>query len=269
MVTRQFPASIGARFFAFEQNPSEQRDGELAASRDSQRVGLEAWLSDELRWSGGQLRGRASVYASEIDEHGKESISQLGGGVTARLEHAPVVAGGKLMPMAIELAGSAGSTDDEGWSRLMGGLSIGLSSSGRGISIAVDAGTTGSGAPWPEQFEIGGVRSSILPDAATSNHVDVSALPAGILRGTSFDSESISLRPGAGLPRLFAQRVSADVESGDDAISLAGLEWTFDVDAMPVARIPALELRAGVAQVLDEGLLEGDTSVWLTMRWKP
>ncbi|MFA6956561.1 MAG: hypothetical protein WC538_11885 [Thermoanaerobaculia bacterium] len=269
MTTRRFPVSIGARFFAVEQTLSEQKDGELSVAHDNERLGLEAWLAKGWRWSGGQLHGRGSVYASDIDEQGSDAISQLGGGVMARIEHAPVVAGGMLMPMALELSGSAGSTDDEGWSRVMGGLSMGLSSSGRGISIAVDAGSIGSGAPWPEQFEIGGVRSSILPDAATSNRVDVPALPAGVLRGNSFDSETIALRPGGGLPGLFAQRVSADVESGDDSISIAGLEWTFDVDAMPVARIPALEFRAGVARVLDEGLLDGDTSAWVTMRWKP
>jgi hypothetical protein len=269
MTTRRFPASIGARIFAYEETPSEQTDGSLSTSRDHDRLGLETWLSKGWQWSGGEVRSRAAVYASDIDEKGADAISQFGGGVWARVKHAPVVAGGLLMPMALELSGNAGTTDDESWSRGRGGLSIGLSSSGRGLSIAVDAGSVGSRAPWPEQFEIGGVRSSILPDAATSNRVEVPALPAGVLRGSSFDSELIAFRPGGALPTLFAQRVNADVDSGDDSISLAGLEWMLEVEPMPVARIPALELRAGAARVLDEGLLEDDTSFWITMRWKP
>jgi len=269
LVTRRFPISFGARIFAYEETPSEQRDGALVASRDHDRLGFETWLSKGWQWSGGVLRSGAAAYADDIEQDGLDAISQFGGRVMARVEHAPVVAGGMLMPMALELSGNAGSTDGESWTRATGGFGLGFSSRGHGISISIDAGSVGTDAPWPEEFEIGGVHSSIVPDAATSNRIDVPGLPAGILRGSSFDSERIDFRLGGAMPALFAQRVKADADSGDDSISLAGVEWTLVVDAMPVARIPALEFRAGVARILDEGLLEDDTSVWFAMRWKP
>jgi hypothetical protein len=209
------------------------------------------------------------MFGGSIEEDGADSFSQLGGGVALRVEHSPVVAGGMLAPLSLEVEGHAGTTDDASWSRARGGASIGLAAGGRALEVSIDAGSTGSSTPWQEQFEIGGARSSLQPEAARSNLVEAPALPAGILRGSSFASARVDLRAGGWLPALFAQRIDVDVDSGDDGVSIAGLEWVLAVASMPVARVPALELRAGAARVVDDGLLEDETSVWLTMRWKP
>jgi hypothetical protein len=267
--TRRLPVGIAARLFAYEETPSDQKDGELSQARDHERFGIEAWLTKDRRWSGGRLTGSTAFYASDIEATGTDGISQLGGAVAARIEHAPVVTGGNLLPMSVEITANTGSSDDESWSRVRGAISLGFSSRGRGLSVAVDAGSVGDDASWVEQFEIGGARSSLQPDAATSNRVDVPALPAGVLQGSSFDSVKLDINLGGGMPTIFAQRLSADVESGDDEIGLAGLEWVVEIDPMPIARIPALEFHAGVARVLDDGLLEDETSLWMTMRWKP
>jgi hypothetical protein len=51
-------------------------------------------------------------------------------------------------------------------------------------------------------------------------------------------------------------------------LSLAGLEWRFSLDPLPIGRVPALDVRIGVARVLDEPL-EDDTRWWLTAVWRP
>ncbi|MBI2213295.1 MAG: hypothetical protein HYU52_06585 [Acidobacteria bacterium] len=267
--SKKYPIEIGSRLFIYDERPTDQRDGDLSRSRDNERFGIETWISKGRRWSGGGVNGSVALYAAKIEAVPTAAVSQLGSSVATRIEHAPVVYGGNLLPMALALSGNSGSTDGDRWTRFRGGLSLGFSSRGRGVAVTLDAGSVSDDASWTDQFEIGGARLSLHPEAATSNRVDVPALPAGILRGNSFDSVRVDLRMGGVMPTLFAQRVGANVDSGDDEIQLAGLEWTLQLDSMPLVRIPALELRAGVARVLDHGLLDDETSVWMTMRWKP
>lgn len=267
--TRMLPVDLAARIFAYEELPSEQKDGALSGSPDHERVGIEAWMSHDRRWRGGSLRSSASAYGGNVEPSGLEEFTQLGAALGIRLSHAPMLPNGVLVPLTLDLTGHAGETGDETWSRARGALTMSLLKGGRGIALSLEAGTAGNDTPEFEQFEIGGARGSLLPDAATGNRVDVSALPTGVLRGRRYDSARLDLRAGGGLPSLFVQRVQADVGAGDDEISLAGIEWSMALDAMPIVRIPALELKAGVARVFDDGILEDETSFWVTMRWKP
>ncbi|MGK2858168.1 MAG: TolB family protein [Thermoanaerobaculia bacterium] len=267
--TRMLPVDLGARFFAYEELPSKQKKGALSSSPDHERLGLEAWLSRDRRWRGGSLSGSVAIYGSDVDGAGIGQFTQLGSAAGVCVTHAPMFPNGMLAPLTLDVSASAGDTDDESWTRVRGALTVSIASGGKGATLSLETGTAAGDTPVFEQFEIGGARGSILPDAATANRIDLSALPAGILRGRGYDSARIDVRAGGGLPALFVQRVQADVPDGDEAISLAGIEWSMDVDAMPIARIPALELRMGAAHVLDEGLLEDETSFWVTVRWKP
>jgi hypothetical protein len=176
---------------------------------------------------------------------------------------------GVLVPITLAVDAGAGDTAGDSWSRLRGALSLGIETGGRGLSLELEAGASADDTPLLERFEIGGSRGSILPDGPTANRIDLPALPTGVLRGARYDSARLEIRPGRGMPTVFVQRIQADVVGGDDEIGLAGLEWTTSVDAMPIARIPALELRAGAARVFDDGILADETSFWVTLRWKP
>ncbi|MCM2315032.1 MAG: hypothetical protein NDJ92_07770 [Thermoanaerobaculia bacterium] len=267
--TRAFPVDLAARVFTYEESPSEQEDGTLSTSPDLDRVGIEAWLSHDRRWRGGALRSRAALYGSDVEIVGRDGFTQLGFAMGARLAHAPMLPNGTLVPLTLDVSAQAGDTDEESWTRARGALTIAIVAGGKGATLLLEAGTAGNDTPEFEHFEIGGVRGSLLPDAATANRVSVPAFPTGVLRGRRYDAARLDLRAGGGLPTLFVQRVKADVSAGDDELSLAGLEWSLDVESVPIARIPALELRLGTARVLDDGLLEDETSFWVTMRWKP
>ncbi len=269
MRTRVLPLDLAARVFAYEETPSEQKKGELSSSPDHDRTGIEAWLSHDHRWRGGSLRSNLAVYGSDVDVAAAGGFTQLGTALGVRLSHAPMLPNGVLVPITLEASASAGDTSDESWTRTRGALTLAVATGGRRAALSLEAGSAAESTPAFERFEIGGTRGSLLPDAATANRVGIAALPAGVLRGRSYDSARLELRAGSRLPTLFLQRVQADVTEGDDEISLAGLEWGMDVEAMPIARIPSLELRVGAARVFDDGLLEDESSFWVTVRWKP
>jgi hypothetical protein len=269
MRTRVLPLDLAARVFAYEETPSEQKKGELSSSPDHDRTGIEAWLSHDHRWRGGSLRSNVAVYGSDVDVAAADGFTQLGAALGVRLSHAPMLPNGVLVPIALEASASAGDTSDQSWTRARGALTLAVYTGGRRAVLSLEAGSTAESTPAFERFEIGGTRGSLLPDAATANRVGIAALPTGVLRGRSYDSARLELRAGGRLPALFVQRVQTDVTEGDDEISLAGLEWAMEVDAMPIARIPSLELRVGAARVLDDGLLEDESSFWVTVRWKP
>jgi len=58
-----------------------------------------------------------------------------------------------------------------------------------------------------------------------------------------------------------------------DWLSLAGLEWRFSTGPLPIGRIPALDLRLGVAKILDtpdpDHRLDDDWRWWLTTVVRP
>jgi hypothetical protein len=68
---------------------------------------------------------------------------------------------------------------------------------------------------------------------------------------------------------LFAERhrVAAGGAWGD-WLRVAGVEWTYALDPLPIAGIPAFDLRLGAARVLDPPL-EGDDRWWITVVLRP
>ncbi|HEY3056524.1 MAG TPA: hypothetical protein VGK31_11400 [Thermoanaerobaculia bacterium] len=112
--------------------------------------------------------------------------------------------------------------------------------------------------------DIGGIESSILPRSAIPNRAFDPALPIGTLSGRHHDG----MRVEATLPILpatmFYQRHRTDTAS----LSLAGLEVTLVSNATPILRLPALDVTAGVARVLDEPL-RNRRKWWFATRWRP
>jgi hypothetical protein len=112
--------------------------------------------------------------------------------------------------------------------------------------------------------DVGGIESSILPRSAIPNRVFDPALPIGTLSGRRHDGTRVE----ATLPFLpatmFYQRHRTDTAS----VSLAGLEATLVSNATPILRLPALDVTAGVARILDAPL-RNRTKWWFAMRWRP
>jgi hypothetical protein len=111
---------------------------------------------------------------------------------------------------------------------------------------------------------IGGVLSSILPRSAIPNRVVDPALPPGTLSARQYDGLRLEVTTPFLPATLFYQRHRAEPVS----LSLLGLQVTLKSAANPLLRVPALDLTAGVARVLDEPL-RNRTKWWLAMRWTP
>ncbi|HEX8617711.1 MAG TPA: hypothetical protein VF911_09030 [Thermoanaerobaculia bacterium] len=114
---------------------------------------------------------------------------------------------------------------------------------------------------------VGGLSSSILPRSAYLHRVLDPALPVAILSGDDYDGWRIE----STVPLLPFNAFYQRHQLGDARISLAGLETGLSSDPFPIAKLPGLELTAGVAYVLDSPIVadEGDIQWWLGMRWRP
>jgi hypothetical protein len=114
------------------------------------------------------------------------------------------------------------------------------------------------------QIDIGGAESSILPRSATQTRVFDPALPAGTLTGRYYDGLRFETQVPGVPATFFYQRHRTNTAS----LSLTGVQVTFSSLAEPLLGLPALDLTAGVARVLDKPL-HNRTKWWFAMRWRP
>ncbi|HEV8660707.1 MAG TPA: hypothetical protein VGS96_19040 [Thermoanaerobaculia bacterium] len=113
-------------------------------------------------------------------------------------------------------------------------------------------------------IDVGGIESSILPRSAIPNRVFDPALPIGTLSGRRHDGTRVELNLPFLPATMFYQRHRTDTTS----LSLAGLQVTLVSNATPILRLPALDVTAGAARILDEPL-RNRTKWWFAMRWRP
>jgi WD40 repeat protein len=113
-------------------------------------------------------------------------------------------------------------------------------------------------------LDVGGIESSILPRSAIPNRVFDPALPIGTLSGRRYDGARVE----ATLPIVPATAFYQHHRTDRGSLALAGLELAFASGSVPILRLPALDLTAGVARILDEPL-RNRTEWWFGMRWRP
>lgn len=108
---------------------------------------------------------------------------------------------------------------------------------------------------------LGGLESSILPRSAYVARVLDPALPFGTLAGDGYRGWRVEAKVPMLPGRAFYQRHELD----DARISLAGLEFEFDMEPYGILKTPGVHLTAGAARVFD-----GErTKFWLGLRWRP
>ncbi len=116
---------------------------------------------------------------------------------------------------------------------------------------------------------LGGVTSSLLPRSAEPGRVIDPALPAGVLIGDRHESLRAALSLAALPVTLFAQRHTMRNASSDQSeIRTAGAELVFDLQPIPLLRIPSLSVTAGAARIFDDPL-KGELTFWAATRWRP
>ncbi|HXA20508.1 MAG TPA: hypothetical protein VN380_26245 [Thermoanaerobaculia bacterium] len=125
---------------------------------------------------------------------------------------------------------------------------------------ALRAGGLTFGASFTEgrHLTLGGVASTIEPDALLIGRILDPALERGSLTAATYRGERLSI--GASGLTLFWQRhhLGSDVD-------LIGIESNISAPPMPLVKTPALQFTAGIAQVR----LTRKTRGWVGVRWKP
>jgi hypothetical protein len=119
-------------------------------------------------------------------------------------------------------------------------------------------------------FQLGGAASSLLPPAALAARIVSPALPAAVLLGAEHEEERAEFELGPLPVPLFYERhrLWGGLLPHPAAIVLAGLEYRLATRPVPLVRLPAVELRTGVARIFSDPLRDR-TRWWLTTVWRP
>ncbi len=280
---RGWPVDVGVHLFQSSERPSEDEDVSPSGLNflDLDRQGIELSALRDWQWSGGalSLAGRALWNEVEPDATG-EALESLSQGVFSLAGNWAGVRrlglGWRLRP---GLAGhyEAGHTDGNGgsggWARFGGVARLGLAYKETGLALSWRRDSSRDVERSFDLFQLGGPLVSLLPETVLANRIAVPGLPVGTLVGEEHEGQRAELALGFLPAPVFYERHrlwGAGRRRGD-WLSLAGLEYRFALDPLPVGRLPALDLRVGVAQVLEDPnqILEDDTRWWLITVWRP
>jgi hypothetical protein len=272
---KRWPVDLGFHLFHSSERPDDvaRRGGLL----DLDRQGIELSASRDWRWSAAalSLAGRAlwdqvSPTSRRVDLD-QRLVSLTGAWAGLRRW------GMWRIDPTLSAHYEAGSTDGAGsWARWGGGARLAVSHGSDRLALSWRRDSSRDVRFGFDGYQLGGAEVSLLPESALSNRVFVPALPVGALVGTDHEGQRAELDLGflGFLPApIFYERhrVWGFGEPRGDWLSLAGLEYRFRLGPMPIVRVPAFDLRVGVARILDDpfGEFDGATRWWLVTTWRP
>ena len=271
---RGWPVEVGLHLFQSSERPSEDKDVS-PSGLDLDRQGIELSALRDWRWSGGalSLAGRALWNEIEPDSDG-EALDQRVFSLTG--SWAGFRRLGPRWRIRPGLAGryEMGHTDQNGgWTRFGGTARLGLTYKNTGLSLSWRRDSSRDLERSFDLFQLGGPLVSLLPETVLANRIAVPGLPVGTATGEEHEGQRAELALDFLPAPLFYERHRL-WEAGrprGDWLSLAGLEYRFDLEPLPIGRLPAIDLRVGAAYVLDDpfGNLEDDTRWWLITVWRP
>jgi hypothetical protein len=256
---RGWPVAVG--FHVFDSRESPARD-----DLDLDRRGAELSGSWERLWSGGRLMLRAAALAEDVDpslgENVRRTMGSLAGAWAGSRRQ-----GGWRLDAGLGAHWEPGQTGGDSWQRYGGSARLALRHDDAGLTLSWRRdGSGGDPLRAFDAYQLGGSESSLLPRSATAALVAVPALPFGTLLGEEHEGQRAELRLGLLPAPLFYERHRLWTGGLRGRwLSLAGLEWRFALEPLPVGRVPGLDVRVGAARVLEEG----DTRWWLTTVWRP
>lgn len=270
---RGWPVEVGAHLFQSSERPSEE-GGAGPAGLDLDRRGIELSTLRDWQWSGGALSLAARGLWNEIEADGTPEV------LDQRVFSLAGAWGGgrRLGPHAVIRPGlsghfETGDTEGSGWSRFGGTARLGVAYKDTGLVLNWRRDSSRDVDRSFDRFQLGGPRLSLLPETALANRIAVPGLPVGTLTGTEHEGERAELTFGFLPAPLFYERhrLWDEGQSRVGWLSLAGLEYRLDLDPLPIGRLPGLDLRVGVARVLEAPLgdLEDDVRWWLITVWRP
>ena len=272
---RGWPVEVGAHLFHSVERPTlEERVARRGNRLDLDRSGLELWASRDWQGSGGALilAGRAlwdrvsPARNTDLDQR-LLSLTGAWGGFRRR--------GLWSAEPALWAHAESGHTGEAGaWSRWGGAARLDLGHDDTRLDLSWRRDSSREARFGFDQYQLGGAETSLLPESALSNRIPVPALPLGARIGPDHEGQRAELTLGLLPAPLFYERHrvwTPGAPGGRDWLSLAGLEYRFHLGPLPIGRLPALDVRVGVARILDDpfGELEGSTRWWVVTTWRP
>jgi Tol biopolymer transport system component len=262
-----WPVAISLQGFAAEERPSA-RPTALAAGRslDGRRSGLELRGDWDRSFTLSRLTASAGFTGSQMQLRDAASLSRNLAFVRSGWSSFRVFGDLRIDP-SLALSAERGTTEGVAWTHSRGAAQLAASTSSWGLSASWERGrVTGAHEP-SDLIQLGGIRSSILPDSALANRVYEPALPAGILLGDRHEALRVELDLSE-LPTLFYTRHELGSSSQRDAIRLAGVRFDLRGSAIPLLRLPAYAINIGAARILDAPL-RNRNQFWLGLAWRP
>lgn len=267
---RGWPVELQFHAFQVDEDPGEQEDlpRGLADGLDVERRGAEIGAVWNRVGSGNRLRLAGRALFGEVEGDRARALSQRSVSLAAlyaldRRWHE--------VRVAPEIAAryEHGSTEGSDWSRYGLELELALRRRSKGVVLSLRRGGSDGVDHAFDRFELGGVESSLLPASLLARRITAPALPAALLSGDEHESQRAELSIGLPGPLFFERhRFWNDGGAKGEWLRLIGLETRFSFAPTPIGKIPAIDLRVGIARVLDEPL-EDDTRFWITTVLRP
>ena len=250
---RRSAAALDAAAWYVEHEPSKARDHLASPASDIRYAGV--GIQERIAGEGSRTAwtARAVLSAGQVRNGQLDSAERVTGAGEARGRfsmsrsgYTASVVGGFFFEF--------GSTDQEGWQRVVGSGSLTIGNAARYLRGDWLRGTvTGSSATEPgrslEQFVVGGASNPLIDPVFLSQRIALPAVPAGFVGGRRIQL----FRATLGLPlwEPYFTWVAAG-ESLTDMKRIAGVELTFAVQSLGFARLPGVRARAGAAWSFDD-----------------
>lgn len=291
---RGWPVELSGAAFAVSEAPSEE-DGArgFVANLDRDRRGLWAAASWQRIIPAGGVAARLGLHEERVEPPGEKGLGIAGSDTS--VDHRAATLSTALrwspsrglwrLPLGVSARLQEGESElgGQSWSWRRGVLraSAGIGRGDDAIELSWARHDSAGGRLPFEQFQLGGVARTLLPDDVDFARIEAPALPSGAWVGDEHESQRFDLRLDFLPVPLFYERhrVWDDGRSKGDWLALAGFEAEGALPPMPILGLPSPRWTFGAAYVLDDparlDLILGDESLkdeirlWGALVWRP
>lgn len=270
---RGWPIELGVHLFAGDERPSRQPTSVAGLGRglDARRSGAEVragWQTQARRWDLA-LEGGLTAARLEPLSGSRPALEQRLVFFDAR-QRSQHSWGNWNLHQAIALDLQAGETEGDGWTRLGGRVRVAGGYGNAIVGFTAERRTIDGASFDFDRLQLGGLEDLQLPDSLQRGRIFDEALPRGVQIGDEHESQRLDLRLGSWPAWIFQQRHRLWRERGSrpDWLELRGLEIRWTTRPMPLVRLPALDLRLGLAEILDPPF-EDEVEGWFRIGFRP
>jgi len=250
---------------------AEERPAERSLSPDLRYQGLEATVRFERQRRNAFLTVDGGGYLGELETLGRaQTFRQESIFLNLRLTTRQDL-GFWRFDQALRFGARFGHTEDYGWQQTAAHLKLGLGRrSGTRLGVAWQRRRAEGGQHPFDRLQLGGLRTSLLPASAIAGRIHLPAFETASILGDEYESQRIEFRLGDWPVRAFYERhrLWGAEDPAAEWFALRGLEVRLARAPWPLLRLPAFELRLGVAETL-EGPFADRVEWWLGLTWDP